>query len=206
MKSMKTLLRLFMEERFEDSVTRLIDASNLCFNESTGSLKRGRPTGQPVRYTGRYTIHRTIGRPTKSHNNSSTRPRTTMSDLDQLTAPLSTIILPRSDALQMVELCELAEMRPPVDFLASCLPRQNGSSSAATAKSEEVAAFSVHLCWDCGLHEDLKETPSHVSAYVIERWLSEQFMQILHSVRRPIRVVSQLGRRCARHRGVPLRH
>lgn len=58
-----------------------------------------------------------------------------MSDLDQLTAP--SIILPRADALRMVELCELAEMRPPVDFLASVLPRQNGSSSAATAKSEE---------------------------------------------------------------------
>ena len=59
-----------------------------------------------------------------------------MSDLDQLTAPLSTIILPRADAIRMVELCELAEMRPPVDFLASILPpRQNGSSSAATEET-----------------------------------------------------------------------
>ena len=180
------------------------------FTESTGSLElaRRRASLYPERYR-RYATGRTGQRDQsgpKSSHKQYTRRRTTMSDLDQLTAPLSTIILPRSDALQMVELCELAEMRPPVDFLASCLPRQNGSSSAATAKSEEVAAFSVHLCWDCGLHEDLKETPSHVSAYVIERWLSEQFMQILHSVRRPIRVVSQLGRRCARHRGVPLRH
>jgi len=68
----------------------------------------------------------------------------TLEEFTSSTSPLPTILLPRSQAIRLLELCELAEMTPTANFL-DFIGNASGESSATAPTSNVIASKNPHV-------------------------------------------------------------